>query len=63
MIYLHETTVWDLEYDVPNHTYIVTDTKEFCVGYIKFGTTEEVMFAKPVLFDTRRRKFKILRSM
>jgi hypothetical protein len=57
MKYLRETTNdWHTEYRVPNHTYIVSGVK--CVGYIKEGTTEEIMFKKPVFFDKRYRKFE-----
>lgn len=57
MKYLKEVTVWDkVEYNVPNHTYIFDGSK--CVGYIKEGTTEKIIWDKPSKqFDKRNRKF------
>lgn len=44
--YFKEITKWDkCEYPVKNHTYIFQDSK--CVGYIKTGTKEEIIFSKP----------------
>lgn len=61
MRYLKEVTKdWDCEYRVPNHTYMVSGFK--AVGYIKEGTTEEIMFKKPIMFDQRRRKFEEIKN-
>lgn len=56
--YLQETTTdWKTDYTVPCHIYIMDGSK--CVGYIKEGTTEELMFSKPsVHFSKKGRKFK-----
>lgn len=56
--YLQETTDdWKTDYRVPCHTYIFENSR--CIGYIKEGTTEELMFKKPSnQFDKRGRKFK-----
>jgi hypothetical protein len=57
MTYLKETTVWDTEVRIPNHTYIFN--KGACVGYIKEGTTEKIMFKKPSrVFSKRYRTFE-----
>ena len=54
--YLKEITDWG-EYKVKNHTYIFNDKKQ-CIGYIKTGTKEELMFKNPSkLFSKRGRKF------
>ena len=45
MKYLTEVTVWDTP--VQNHTYIINDV-DWLVGYIKQGTTEEIIFSKPM---------------
>tara|TARA_R110002074_G_scaffold157543_1_gene314514 strand:+ start:454 stop:696 length:243 start_codon:yes stop_codon:yes gene_type:complete len=45
MQYLKEVTSWDTP--VQNHTYIVDDNN-WCVGYIKNGTTEEIIFSRPM---------------
>jgi hypothetical protein len=43
--YFKEITKWDkCDYSVKNHTYIFEDSK--CVGYIKTGTKEEIIFSK-----------------
>ena len=45
MKYLTEVTVWDSP--VQNHTYIINDV-DWLVGYIKQGTTKEIIFSKPM---------------
>lgn len=57
MKYFREVTSdWKCEYRVPNHTYIFDGSS--CVGYIKEGTTEEIMFKSPLKqFSKTRRKF------
>ena len=56
MKYLKEITKWDkAAYQVPNHTYIVDG--EWCYGYIKTGTKEEIMFSKRKPFSKSYRRF------
>lgn len=56
MKYMKEVTnTWVCDYRVPNHTYIMNGSR--LAGYIKEGTTKEIMFKKPMPFDTRGRKF------
>ena len=58
MEYLQEVTVWGD--NTPNHTYIVNQAGQLA-GYIKAGTTEEIMFKKPKKqWSKARRKFKKL---
>jgi|TARA_B100001094_G_scaffold206632_1_gene200520 hypothetical protein len=59
--YWKEITDWgDLGYRVPSHTYIVNKYTQL-VGYIKEGTTEEIIFKSPMKqFSKSRRKFKKL---
>jgi|TARA_B110000908_G_scaffold32333_1_gene38567 hypothetical protein len=53
--YFKEITVWDT--NIPNHTYMI-DKSGHLVGYIKTGTTEEIIFNKPMKqFSRTRRKF------
>jgi len=55
MKYLKEITDWGN--DTPNHTYIVNEKTEL-VGYIKTGTTEEIIFKSPMKqFSKSKRKF------
>jgi hypothetical protein len=57
MKFLKEVTSdWKCEYRVPSHTYIIERGR--LLGYIKEGTTEKLMFKKPMQFDQRRRKFE-----
>jgi len=54
MKFLKETTKWDGK--TPNHTYAFENGQ--CVGYIKAGTTELLMFGKPSKqFSKSRRTF------
>lgn len=60
---LREVTVWDkVDYDVPNHDYLVTDTKEFVYAYRKHGTQDWEQFAKRRSFTKTYRKFKELKK-
>ena len=54
---LQEITEW--EDSVPNHIYYVKD-KTKLVAYIRQGTTNKIVLAKPLSFSKSRRKFKKL---
>lgn len=57
MEYLRETTNdWKADYRVPCHTYILHRGK--LAGYIKEGTTKEIMFSKSIFFDRKHRTFE-----
>lgn len=56
MKFLQETTDWSDS--TPNHTYLVVDSREKMIGYIKRDGKKLEMFSQPLPFDTRRRKFK-----
>jgi len=62
MKYLKETTDWSqvTEVNIPNHTYIVEDTRAF--GYIRANDGVKVMFSKPIPFGKRGRTFKQLKE-
>mgnify|MGYP003344428480 FL=1 len=53
MKFYRETTDWE----VPNHTYLLTTDKSKMYGYIKLSSRENVVFAKPMKFDARGRTF------
>lgn len=55
MKFLRETTQWSDA--TPNHTYLVVDSREKMLGYVKAGGTKLEMFSQPLPFDTRRRRF------
>lgn len=53
---LKETTKdFNCDYNVPLHTYMIEKSK--VIGYIKEGTTDQIMFPKPMFFDQRKRTF------
>lgn len=58
MLILKETSKWPDA--TPNHTYIVSDNKEFVYGYIRAGSTKMEMFSKRGRFYARYRTFKLI---
>jgi hypothetical protein len=56
MKFLQELTQWSDS--TPNHTYLVVDSKEKMLGYVRRGSTTLELFKQPLPFDVRRRKFK-----
>jgi hypothetical protein len=63
MRYLLETTSdWNTDVRIPNHTYILEDGRSGrMLGYIKEGTSDPIMFSKPLPFSRTRRTFKELK--
>lgn len=61
-IYL-ETTTWE-EPTQANHVYVFTEPPKTrsvkCMGYVKAGTTELIVFSKPMKLDLKDRKFVAL---
>ena len=45
MKFLQERTEWTTQ--TPNHTYLVVDSKEKMLGYVRSGTTVLEMFKHP----------------
>ena len=58
MLLLKETSQWPDS--TPNHTYVVSDNKEFVYGYIKQGALKIELFSKRGRFHQKYRKFKLL---
>ena len=58
MLLLKETSEWPDS--TPNHTYVVSDNKEFVYGYIMQGALKIEMFKNRSRFHQRYRKFKLL---
>jgi hypothetical protein len=54
MKFLQEVTEWD----VPNHIYILNDSRDKMYGYIRRGTVRVETVNKPYRFSTSGRKFK-----
>jgi hypothetical protein len=62
MILAREITKWDVEYRQPNHTYLMTENMEKIFGYFMWNNPQEFkMFKQPIRFDTRYRKFKVIK--
>ena len=59
MIIVQETTDWAW----PNHTYFLSDDRTSMLGYIRQGTEEFVKFSKPIGFETKGRKFDVIRKV
>lgn len=57
-IKLLEITEWDCKQD--NHVYYVDDTKEKLIAFQPLGG-ELVTYSKPLRFNTRGRKFKVIK--
>jgi len=51
---LKEITDWD----TPNHTYFVNDSKDKMYGYIKSSGVDVERFRMPIKFSVSRRKFQ-----
>lgn len=63
MILVKETTKWDDVARQPNHTYLMSDTKDKAFGYFKWHNPKEfTMFKKPIRIDTRYRTFKVIQK-
>jgi hypothetical protein len=55
-----ETTKWK-EQNVPNHIYLLTDSKSKMVAFYNVNTGMIKKFIKPIGFDMRYRTFKELK--
>jgi hypothetical protein len=61
MILAREITKWEDGMDC-NHTYILTENMEKIFGYFKKSNPKDfMMFKNPIRFDTRYRKFKVIK--
>lgn len=62
MILVQEITQWDSG-NACNHTYITNESKDKMFGYFKRNDPKQFqMFKTPIRFDSRYRKFKIIKS-
>jgi len=57
MQFYQETTTWNSQ-SVPNHIYLLNDSKSKMIGYVRAGTKELKIFSSPMGFETRGRTFK-----
>jgi hypothetical protein len=53
-----ETTEWATDFDMQNHVYFLSDSKDKMYGYVKSGTGEILEVATPYRFKASGRKFK-----
>ena len=52
---LQEITEWDDP--IPNHVYLLNDSRDRMLAYVRAGTDDLKVFSKPLGFSTRGRKF------
>lgn len=57
MKFMQETTVWK-ELCVDNHLYVMDDSKQRMLAFLRCGDKEFKVFKNPIPIDTRGRKFK-----
>lgn len=60
MKFYQETTEWSDS--TPNHVYLLNDSKDRMFGYSVGGRDKLTLFKSPILFDARRRKFKVVQN-
>ena len=53
-----EITAWAVDFDMPNHIYFLSDSKDKMFAYIKSGSVKVETFKKPYKFKASGRKFK-----
>ena len=56
MKFFEETTNWSD--NIPNHVYLLDDSKSKMFAYVRQGTHQVFEFRKPIQFDSRRRTFR-----
>lgn len=56
MKFFEETTTWSD--NIPNHVYLLDDSKSKMFAYVRQGTYQVFEFRKPIQFDSRRRTFR-----
>ena len=61
MKFFQETTKWS-EGKVPNHIYLLDDSKSKMIAYVKAGTRAVFKFKKPLPFSTRGRTFVAVKN-
>jgi hypothetical protein len=53
-----ELTEWATDFDMPNHVYFLSDSKDKMYGYVKAGTGEIQEMSTPYRFKASGRKFR-----
>ena len=53
-----EITEWDVEFDMPNHVYFLSDSKDKMYGYVQSSTGKIHEMGEPYRFKASGRKFK-----
>lgn len=57
MKFYRETTTWNAEYTVPNHIYLLNNSRDKMYGYLPAGSDEPMVVSKPYQFSNRGRTF------
>jgi len=63
MKFYRETTTWAVDYTVPDHIYLLNDSKDKMYGYLPAGSSEPQVIRKPYRFDTRGRTFEVVAEL
>jgi hypothetical protein len=62
MMLVKEITKWEGVSRQPNHTYLISEDYSKIFGYFKWDTKDFQMFKKAIRFDSRYRKFKVIKT-
>lgn len=59
---LYKETTSDWSTPTKNHTYLLSDNKEWLYGIVREGTRDLEMLRQRIKFSTSRRTFKLVRT-
>lgn len=59
---LYKETTKDWSTPTKNHTYLLSDNKEWLYGIVREGTRDLEMLRQRIKFSTSRRTFKLVRT-
>jgi hypothetical protein len=59
---LYKETTIDWAVPVKNHTYLLSDNKEWLYGIVRAGTRDLEMLSSRIKFSTSRRTIKLVRN-
>lgn len=52
----------DWQGEIPNHTYLLNDSRDRMIGYVSASDDQLVIFKSPIRFDSRYRKFRTVEN-
>jgi hypothetical protein len=59
---LFKETTQDWAVPTKNHTYLLSDNKEWLYGIVRAGTRDLEMLSSRIKFSTRHRTFKLVKT-